>query len=229
MRTTLSILTLCTSLAACDVPKSVGDESSTTTGSDSSAPDTGSASATTVGTATSATSTTGSGGGVTTSAPTTQGQACPEFDPGPDPDSSLSWECVCATCDLSFPDIPPETLNQFGGGGLCDCLCAEAGCGFSQGEGEVGGGRATATSGWPDTDSTTSGVPDTDSFGETTVGVEELTVGACLDEGGAVVGDPGDGSVFEPDYVCASGDSPLGILDFEPGMPFPKNGGVCCL
>lgn len=54
-------------------------------------------------------------------------------------------------------------------------------------------------------------------------------MGACLEEGCEVVGDPGDGSVFDPDYVCPRGESPLGILEFEPGMPFPKNGGVCCL
>jgi hypothetical protein len=37
-----------------------------------------------------------------------------------------------------------------------------------------------------------------------------------------------DGSVFEPDYECPSGASVLGWLEFEPSMPFPRNGGVCC-
>lgn len=239
MRTTLSILTACAFLVACDVPKSVGDESSSTSGADSSPPDTASASTTTPdsGTSTTAANPTSSPSG-TTASPTTGVQACPEFDPGPvgDPEFSYSWECWCQTCELSFPDIPLETVDQFDAGGLCDCLCAEAGCGFVEGEGGVGGGPETATwsgtdTGWPDTDggTATTGWPDTDSFGETTDGADPLTVAACLDEGGVIVGDPGDGSVFEPDYVCESGESPLGILDFEPGMPFPKNGGVCCL
>jgi len=234
MRTTLSILTACAFLVACDVSKSVGDESSSTSGADSSPPDTASASTTSPGSATWLPdgSVTSSPSG-TTASPTTGVQACPEFDPGPvgDPDSSYSWECMCQTCELSFPDIPLETVDQFDVGGLCDCLCAEAGCGFVEGEGGVGGGADTATSGWPDTDggTATSGWPDTDTAGEASGGPGALTVAACLDEGGEVVGDPGDGSVFEPDYTCPGGDSPLGILDFEPGMPFPKNGGVCCL
>lgn len=240
MRTPLSILTIVASLAACDVPKSVGDESSSTSGADSSPPDSESASTTTPATATTSgpqTATSPSAGSMTTVSGTTGAQVCPGFDPGPagDPDSDFSWDCFCQTCELSFPDIPLETVEQFEEGGLCDCLCAEAGCGFVEGEGGVGGGLDTAstTDGWGGTDTesgtATSGWPDTESFGETTDGWEELTVGACLDAGGEVVGDPGDGSVFQPDYVCASGDSPLGILDFEPGMPFPRNGGVCCL
>ncbi len=234
MRTTLSILTLCASLTACDVPKSVGDEDSSTSGADSSSPQPQSTSTTSPDSATSTTAdpsnpTSASGTTVATSG----AAACPVFDAGPvaDPDSSYSWECMCQTCDLSFPDIPLETVEQFEVSGLCQCLCAEAGCGFVQGEAGVGGGAETATSGWPDTEggSATTGWSETDTFGEATAGAAALTVGACLDEGGEVVGDPGDGSVFEPDYVCPSGASPLGILDFEPGMPFPKNGGVCCL
>lgn len=234
MRTSLSILTLLVSLVACDVSKSVGDEGSSTSGADSSAPDTEGASTTTPATASSttagsATSSPG-GGSVTTASATTGTMACQEFDPGPvgDPDFSYSWECYCQTCELSYPDIPLETVELFDEGGLCDCLCAESGCGFAEGEGGVGGGPETG--GQPDTDTFgtgSSGWPDTD--GGTSEGQALLTVGACLDDGGEVVGDPGDGSVFEPDYVCPSGESPLGILDFEPGMPFPKNGGVCCL
>lgn len=237
MRTALSVLSLCVSLVACDFPKSVGDDE-TTTGEDPSASGgatseaessgvtgfPGTASATTgAGSATS-----GPGSASATSAGvTTAAGECPPFDPGPsaDPDNEYSWECWCQGCQLEFPDIPFETVQQFEEGGLCDCLCQEAGCGPVEGEGGVGGGAETIG----DTD-TAGG---TDSWGGSTSGAATtgdipLTYQDCLDEGGSIVGDPGDGSVFEADYLCPDGQSPLGILDFEPGMPFPKNGGVCC-
>ncbi|MGH1341268.1 MAG: hypothetical protein ACRBN8_06945 [Nannocystales bacterium] len=238
MRTTLSILFVCASLAACDVPKSVGDESSTTSGEDSNSSSPGTQGSSSTGAVSDSTTSGGDptspGGTVTTASQSTGVQACEEFDAGPvgDPDFSYSWECLCQTCELSYPDIPLETVELFDTGGMCDCLCAEAGCGFVEGEGGVGGGPEATTGDWPDTDggaSTTDSWPESASAGESSGGAAPLTVGDCLDAGGEVVGDPGDGSVFDPDYVCESGESPLGILDFEPGMPFPKNGGVCCL
>lgn len=188
MRTTLSILIACASLMACDVEKSVGDDA---TGADSSPPETAGASTTSPadtdgaeGTGTEGTSNSGAtasdtstpptgGGGETTAQASTGAEVCPEFDAGPvgDPDVLNTWECMCETCELSFPDIPLETVELFESGGLCDCLCAEAGCGSVEGEGGFGTGPVDGTDG-DDTEGGTSGgsEPGTDSSDETTDG-----------------------------------------------------------
>lgn len=59
-------------------------------------------------------------------------------------------------------------------------------------------------------------------------GVHSLTSTTCLEMGGTVIGDPGDGRVHKPDYVCASGRPPLGPITFEKGEPIPVEGAVCC-
>lgn len=58
---------------------------------------------------------------------------------------------------------------------------------------------------------------------------ERLSPEQCTERGGVQVGDPGDGRVHRPDYVCASGKAPLGTLvfNFENG-PAPIEGAVCC-
>ena len=55
-----------------------------------------------------------------------------------------------------------------------------------------------------------------------------LTRAECLDMGGTVIGDPGDGRVYRPDYRCPSGQRPLGPLEFQEGEPIPVEGAVCC-
>ena len=232
MRTTLSVLSLCVLLLGCDFPKSVGDDDTTTgDGMETTSGTFGSSSvsgAPTAGTTGAfpgtASATVTSGGGVTTAA-----GECPGFDPGPanDPDSEYMWECFCSTCVLTYEDIPYESVEAFDETGLCDCLCAANGCGSVEGEGGVTGGSF----GTDDTGSPTTSATATTGWGESsgvTTEAAPLTYAACIDQGGVIVGDMGDGAVFEPDYVCPSGDSPIGVLDFEPGMPFPKNGGVCC-
>jgi hypothetical protein len=57
----------------------------------------------------------------------------------------------------------------------------------------------------------------------------ELTQQQCEERGGDVVGDVGDGATHQADYVCPSGERPLG--DIEPVAPEPIaiEGAVCCL
>ncbi|MBL4689526.1 MAG: hypothetical protein JKY37_33365, partial [Nannocystaceae bacterium] len=49
--------------------------------------------------------------------------------------------CTCEVCDVHFEDIHPDSLDQFliGDETLCNCLCLEAGCGYTNGGGEGGG------------------------------------------------------------------------------------------
>lgn len=238
MRTTLSVLGLCLGLVACDMPKSVGDEGTTTGGgSDPSVSAEGTGVAESHGESggvtsgwpgsASATSTSGvdtdSAGVTTVATATTGGPLCgvdlsPIGGSGPD----YLYECYCATCTLTYENISLETIDLFDEQNLCECLCPGNSCGNAQGEGGVGGGEDTATS----SGASTGG--DTDSGLGPTTGEALLTYAACIDQGGVIVGDPGDGSVFEVDYVCPGGESPIGWLEFEPGMPFPRNGGVCC-
>jgi hypothetical protein len=50
----------------------------------------------------------------------------------------------------------------------------------------------------------------------------------CLDNGGAVVGDIGDGSIFQPDYICEiSGQPPVADI-VQTEEPFALEGEVCC-
>jgi hypothetical protein len=56
-----------------------------------------------------------------------------------------------------------------------------------------------------------------------------LTAAACEQQGGAVVGDIGDGAVHRADYRCPqSGLAPIGPIIAEPGGPLPVEGAVCC-
>lgn len=56
-----------------------------------------------------------------------------------------------------------------------------------------------------------------------------LTASECVDAGGAVVGDIGNGAIFEPDYVCESnGEAPTARIKAEEGGPMGVEGSVCC-
>lgn len=57
---------------------------------------------------------------------------------------------------------------------------------------------------------------------------KKLTKEECEAQGGAVVGDIGDGATLRPDYVCASGKPPLGSITPPAGGPVPIEGAVCC-
>ncbi|MEZ4364328.1 MAG: hypothetical protein R3B48_29405 [Kofleriaceae bacterium] len=57
---------------------------------------------------------------------------------------------------------------------------------------------------------------------------ESLTVQQCEDKGGTIVGDIGDGATSRPDYVCPSGQKPLGNALPPDGGPMPIEGSVCC-
>lgn len=184
MRLIHTVLGLAITLTACDLPD-IDDSGTTTTSGGDSGPITESSG--TIGSATATATATAS-----TTASTTAGAVCPPFDPGPvdNPHETYSYECFCDSCELSYEDIPLETLQLFENEGLCDCLCAEAGCGGVQGEGGVATGSPTdsgsdsdcgdtegGTSGsWPDTDGgTTDSVPETD--GGTTDSVPETDGG----------------------------------------------------
>lgn len=60
-------------------------------------------------------------------------------------------------------------------------------------------------------------------LGERTYSHEE-----CRAAGGVVRGDIGDGATQRPDYVCPSGQPPLGVFRPLPGEPIPTDGAVCC-
>jgi hypothetical protein len=57
---------------------------------------------------------------------------------------------------------------------------------------------------------------------------KSLTKEECDAQGGAVVGDIGDGATLRPDYVCPSGKPPLGSIAPPAGGPTPIEGAVCC-
>lgn len=50
----------------------------------------------------------------------------------------------------------------------------------------------------------------------------------CGGVGGVVVGDPGDGSVHAPDFLCEDGQPPLATVIPQPGEPIASEGEVCC-
>jgi hypothetical protein len=57
----------------------------------------------------------------------------------------------------------------------------------------------------------------------------QLTAAACEAEGGAVVGDIGDGAIHQPDYRCPdSGEAPIGSIVAEDEDPIAIEGSVCC-
>ncbi len=55
-----------------------------------------------------------------------------------------------------------------------------------------------------------------------------LTMAQCAEMGALIVGDPGDGRVHRPDYVCEGGEPPLGTIQFEAGESISIEGSVCC-
>lgn len=57
---------------------------------------------------------------------------------------------------------------------------------------------------------------------------EDFSSAQCLREGGVVVGDPGDGSVHQPEYRCESGQPPLFTVFALKGEPIAEEGAVCC-
>lgn len=57
---------------------------------------------------------------------------------------------------------------------------------------------------------------------------KSLSADACAAQGGAVVGDIGDGATHRPNYVCASGKPPLGNIVTAEGEPIGIEGAVCC-
>ncbi|MFK8000594.1 MAG: hypothetical protein AB8H86_13420 [Polyangiales bacterium] len=50
----------------------------------------------------------------------------------------------------------------------------------------------------------------------------EMSAEQCVDYGAEVVGDIGDGSTHRSDYVCPSGEEPIGTV------PVGIEGAVCC-
>ncbi|MFT6407352.1 MAG: hypothetical protein ACJAQ6_000763 [Arenicella sp.] len=55
-----------------------------------------------------------------------------------------------------------------------------------------------------------------------------MTAQECLKAGGFVVGDIGDGRVHHVDYLCDSGELPLGTIVPTLGEPAAVEGEVCC-
>ena len=56
----------------------------------------------------------------------------------------------------------------------------------------------------------------------------ELTRQECTDQGGIIVGDIGNGAIFEPDYLCEDGNPPTDFVVPAPGQPIASEGEVCC-
>ncbi|KAG7360441.1 hypothetical protein IV203_035540 [Nitzschia inconspicua] len=57
----------------------------------------------------------------------------------------------------------------------------------------------------------------------------ELSRQECIDQGGQVVGDIGDGAIFSPSYLCESnGMPPIDIVVATDGEPIATDGEVCC-
>jgi len=57
----------------------------------------------------------------------------------------------------------------------------------------------------------------------------ELTRQECLDQGGEVVGDMGDGAIFDQDYTCTSnGLPPIDVVIAGQDEPIAVDGEVCC-
>ncbi len=50
----------------------------------------------------------------------------------------------------------------------------------------------------------------------------------CKTQGGAVVGDIGDGRVHRDDFLCPNGQPPIGTIEAEQGKRSIE-GAVCCL
>ena len=51
----------------------------------------------------------------------------------------------------------------------------------------------------------------------------------CMDQGGTVVGDVGNGAIFQPDYLCEINDEPPSdSVVAQDGEPIASEGEVCC-
>jgi len=51
----------------------------------------------------------------------------------------------------------------------------------------------------------------------------------CIDQGGDVVGDIGNGAIFQPDYLCATNDeAPSDTVVAQDGELIAIEGEVCC-
>lgn len=55
-----------------------------------------------------------------------------------------------------------------------------------------------------------------------------LTEEECSSKNGKIMGDPGDGRIHRPNYICPSGKPPLGSVRYETGDMIPVEGSVCC-
>jgi hypothetical protein len=56
-----------------------------------------------------------------------------------------------------------------------------------------------------------------------------MTREECLEHGGIIVGDIGDGAIHRSNYRCASnGRPPIATVVPLPGEPIPIEGEVCC-
>ena len=65
----------------------------------------------------------------------------------------------------------------------------------------------------------------------TRMGSAAITSQECLDQGGSVIGDPGDGSTTSDDYLCDSnGEPPVDaiVAVVSEGEPIATEDGVCC-
>lgn len=56
----------------------------------------------------------------------------------------------------------------------------------------------------------------------------QMTAQECVNATGVVVGDIGDGRVHQADYLCTSGEVPLGTIVPTQGEPSAIEGAVCC-
>lgn len=66
--------------------------------------------------------------------------------------------------------------------------------------------------------------PDVDSGSER----PGISAADCESQGGTVVGDIGDGAIHKPDYLCESGEPPIGTITADPDGPVAVEGSVCC-
>ena len=59
-------------------------------------------------------------------------------------------------------------------------------------------------------------------------GRPQLTTEECKAQGGEIIGDIGDGRIFEEAYMCPSGQAPTGNIVAGAGTPQAVEGAVCC-
>ena len=56
----------------------------------------------------------------------------------------------------------------------------------------------------------------------------ELTAAECAAQGGDVIGDIGDGAIYQEAYMCPSGERPSGNIVPSDDAPAAVEGAVCC-